>query len=69
MSVRAKTKVKKTDKESAKQTDLEHEAKGGVESKGTCASSLCSSLSFRHCFPHCANPANQEQCIVSGSEG
>eukprot|EP00961_Rhodomonas_salina_P006757 91557-Rhodomonas_salina.1 len=34
MSVRAKTKAKKTGKESAKKTDLEHEEKGGVESKG-----------------------------------
>eukprot|EP00961_Rhodomonas_salina_P285086 3852421-Rhodomonas_salina.1 len=69
MSVRAKTKAKKTGKESAKKTDLEHEAEGGVESKGACASLLCSSLSFQQCFPHCANPANPEQCIVSGIKG
>eukprot|EP00961_Rhodomonas_salina_P136879 1841088-Rhodomonas_salina.1 len=69
LSVEAKAKTGAKVKDSAKKT--EHEAKGEVESEGTCASLLHSSLSFRLCsgFPPCANPANQEQCIVSGSKG
>eukprot|EP00961_Rhodomonas_salina_P031412 422959-Rhodomonas_salina.1 len=69
VEVEAKATTGAKVKASAKKT--EHEAKGGMESKGTCASSLHSSLSFLLSFPHSATPGNPEQswCIVSGSKG